>query len=120
MPWPPHSSTRRPTTPPVIDDVGGVGMRFAVATDEMGLTLKSRHEFLVEMGTTVTWAAALGCGLWRLASDVRRPPGSLMAVVADRIGRIAVHPYPTHGVALALELDHRAIGVLASVDRQIL
>jgi hypothetical protein len=90
MPWPPHLSTRRHTTPPVIDDVGGVGMCVGVATDEMGLSLKSRREFLIEMGTTVTWAAALGCGLWRLASDVRRPPGSLMAVVADRIGRISV------------------------------
>jgi hypothetical protein len=120
MQWPPRSSTHSPTTPPVIDDVGGVGMRVAVATDKMG-PLTSRREFLVAMGTTVTCAAALACGLWRLAaSDARWPPGAPTAVVADRIGHIAVHPYPTHGVALALELDHRAIGVLGSADRQIL
>ena len=118
MPWPPHSSTHSHTTPPVIDDVGGVGMCVGVETDEMGLTLRSRREFLVATGTTVT--AAVACGLWRVASDARRPPGAPTAVVADRIGHIAVHPYPAHGAALALELDHRALGALALADRQIL
>jgi hypothetical protein len=114
MPWPPHSSTHSPTTPPVID---GVGMRVAASTHKMGLPLTSRREFLVATGPTMTAAAA--CGLWCVASDARRSPGAPTAVVADGIGQIAVNPYPTHPVALALELDHRAVGLLGLADRQI-